>query len=72
MTILIKIRPKFPIKLQKTADFSLKPKLFKIFGAFGAENLKFYVPKTPDFLELGSPHWARVPPNSSLIITIPV
>ena len=49
------IWPKFPSKLQKTAIFTKKRIFFKIFGAFGAENLEFYVPKIPGFLELGPP-----------------
>ena len=40
---------KFSHNIPKTANFSLKPSIFKIFGA---ENLEFYVPKKPIFLKL--------------------
>ena len=47
---------KFSLKTPKNSRFFPKnPKFFKIFGAFGAENLEFYVPKIPNFLEKGSP-----------------
>ena len=37
---------KFSLKTPKNSRFSHKnPKFFKIFGAFGAKNLEFYVPK---------------------------
>ena len=37
---------KFSHKTPKDGHFLLKPSIFQIFGAFGAENLEFYVPKT--------------------------
>ena len=58
---------KFPPKVQKTANFSLKTAMFsKIFGAFGAENLYFWYSKNPFFLELGSPLKPWSSPNSCL------
>ena len=54
---------KFSLKTPKNSRFFPKnPKFFKIFGAFGAENLEFYVPKILNFLEKGSPPWAGGPP----------
>ena len=64
ITILIKIWHNFPLKLQKTVNFSRKkPQSFKTFGAFNAENLELYVSKLPTFLELGSPMRRWSPPK---------
>ena len=57
------IDPNFPLKLQKSTNFSLDThEFFKTFGAFGPENLEFKVPSDPIFLELGSPLLVEVPP----------
>ena len=57
---------KFSLKTPKNSRFFPKnPKFFKIFGAFGAENLEFYVPKIPIFLEKGSPPGRGVPSKIS-------
>ena len=61
---------KFSLKTPKKSRFFPKnPKFFKIFGAFGAENLEFYVPKILNFLEKESPPWAGGPPQISLLCT---
>ena len=48
---------------KKRSIFSKTPLFFKIFGAFGALNLEFYVPKIPKFLEKGSPLGGGPPPK---------
>ena len=52
------------LKTPKNSRFFLKnPKFSKIFGAFGAENLEFYVPKIWSFMSKRVPPWVRVPPK---------
>ena len=54
---------KFSLKTPKNGQFFLKnPKFFKIFGAFGAENVEFYVPKMWSFMSQRVPPWSRGPP----------
>ena len=45
----MKIWPNFAIKLQKMVIFLKNPLFFKIFCAYGGQNLEFYVPKFPIF-----------------------
>ena len=55
---------KFSLKTPKNGRFFLKtPKFFKIFGAFGAENVEFYVPKMWSFMSQRVPPLSRGPPN---------
>ena len=65
ISILIKIWPNSLVKLRKLSVFFLKTFIFfKIFGAFGAEDVKFQVPSGPDFCGVGVPSvYAECPPT---------
>ena len=51
-----------PSNSKKRSIFLKNPLFSKIFGAFGANNLNFRVPKILIFMELGSPPLGRVSP----------
>ena len=54
---------KFSNKTQKNSQIFFEKLFFQIFGAFGAENLKLYAPKIPNFLELAPPLGPGSPPK---------
>ena len=59
---------KFSLKTPKKLPFYLKQALFfKIYGSFGVENLEFYVPNFPIFLELA--HLGLSPSQKGNLIT---
>ena len=69
MTILIKIRSNFPIKLQKTANFSLKPLIFPNFRRLRRRKFGVLCPKKADFFVVRVPPWGQGPPLIHLWIT---
>ena len=55
---------KISLKTPKNSQFFPKnPKFFKIFGAFGTENLEFYVPKMWSFMSKRVPLGSAPPPK---------